>query len=76
MGYTATGTDLDTGAVDQGRARGNASIFAKSDLEFFQHSAVRPNVVYGFYMLERVADPLCYLRELAPLLSNRSIVIC
>ncbi len=75
MGYTVTGTDLDTGAVDQGRARGNASIFAESDIEFFQHSTVRPNVVYGFYMLERMADPLSYFRELAPLLSSRSIVI-
>jgi Macrocin-O-methyltransferase (TylF)/Methyltransferase domain len=75
MGYTATGTDLNADAVDQGRARGNASIFSKSDLEFFQHSAVRPNVVYGFYTLERMADPLCYLRELAPLLSSKSIVI-
>ena len=75
LGFTATGTDLDTGAVDQGRARGNAAIFAKSELEFFRHSAVRPNVVYGFYTLERMADPLGYLRELAPLLSSRSIVI-
>jgi hypothetical protein len=75
LGFTATGTDLDAGAIDQGRARGNASIFAKSELEFFRHSAVSPNVVYGFYTLERMADPLGYLRELAPLLSRRSIVI-
>src|ERR1700733_7804266 len=75
MGYTATGTDLNADAVDQGRARGNASIFSKSDLEFFQHSTVRPNVVFGIYMLERMADPLGYLCELAPLLASRSIVI-
>ena len=75
MGYIATGTDLNIGAVDQGRARGNASIFAGSELEFFRHSGVRPNVVYGFYTLERMADPSSYLRELAPLLSSRSIVI-
>ena len=75
MGYSATGTDWNTDAVDQGRARGNASIFAKSDLEFFQHSTVRPNVVFGIYMLERMADPLGYLCELAPLLASRSIVI-
>jgi hypothetical protein len=75
MGYSATGTDWNIDAVDQGRARGNASIFAKSDLEFFQHSTVRPNVVFGIYMLERMADPLGYLCELAPLLASRSIVI-
>ena len=75
MGYIATGTDLNTGAVGQGRARGNALIFSEADLDFFQNSAVRPNVVYGYYMLERMADPLGYLRDLAPLLASRSIVI-
>jgi trans-aconitate methyltransferase len=75
MGYSATGTDSNTDAVDQGRARGNASIFAQTDLEFFQHSTVRPNVVYGFYMLERMPDPSGYLRKLASLLASKSIVI-
>ena len=67
LGYIATGTDLNTGAVGQGRARGNAAIFSEADLDFFQNSAVRPNVVYGYYMLERMADPLGYLRESGPI---------
>ncbi len=75
MGYSATGTDSNADAIDQGRARENASIFAETEFEFFQRSAVRPNVVYGFYMLERMSDPLSYLRKLAPLLASRSIVI-
>jgi hypothetical protein len=75
MRYTATGTESNAYAVEQGRARGNVSISAGSDIDFFQRTAIRPNVVYGFHVLEQMPDPLFYLHKLAPLLSARSIVI-
>jgi SAM-dependent methyltransferase len=74
-GYPATGTELNAGAVAQGRARGNDAIAAEPDVDFLQRAGRQPNVVFGFHSFEHMPDPVGYLRDLAPCLASDSIVI-
>jgi hypothetical protein len=66
---------MNSGAISQGRARGNDAIAAVPDAEFLRHTGRRPNVVFGFHVLEHMTDPVHYLRELATCLAADSIVI-
>jgi SAM-dependent methyltransferase len=74
-GYLTTGTELNAGAVAQGRARGNAAIFAEPDADFLRRVDRQPNVVFGHHVFEHMPDPVGYLRNLAPCLATDSIVI-
>jgi SAM-dependent methyltransferase len=74
-GYATTGTDLSQPAIADGRARGNPNIHAEPDIEFLTGHSIRPNVVYGYHVLEHMPDPLGYLRSLARILADESIVI-
>jgi len=74
-GYSATGTELNAGAVAQGRARGNDAISAEPDADFLRRVGRQPNVVFGFHVFEHMPDPVGYLRDLASCLASDSIVI-
>jgi SAM-dependent methyltransferase len=75
LGHSVTGTELNADAIAQGRERGNDAIYAEDDLAFFKRSGVRPNIVYGYHVLEHMPDPVSYLSDLASLLATDSIVI-
>ena len=73
-GRQASGTDLNASAIEQGRSRG-ADIHATMDAEFLATRAQKPNVLYGYHMLEHVPDPIAYLTELRAHLAPDSIAI-
>lgn len=74
-GYATSGTDLAKPAISDGRLRGNMHIFAEPDIAFLAGRRTKPNVVYGYHVLEHMPDPILYLKELAKLLPPDAIVI-
>lgn len=75
LGYDTTGTDLNAQAIARGREIGNTAIHAEDDLTFLRRTDRRPNVVYGYHVLEHMPDPVGYLRSLSALLAPDSIAI-
>jgi|SRR5579885_579542 len=71
-GLKATGTDLNAAAVAAGRKRG-ADIHAVSDAEFLARQKQKPNVVFGFHMLEHVPSLVAYLAALRDHLARDAI---
>jgi SAM-dependent methyltransferase len=73
-GVRATGTDLNASAIEQGRKRG-ANVQTGNDAEFLATLKVKPNVIYGYHMLEHVPNPVEYLRGIAGQMARDSVAI-
>ncbi len=73
--YPTTGTDLNTAAVAAGTARGNMAISSEDAAAFLRQTGRRPNVVYGYHVLEHMPDPAQSLIELKDYLAPDAIVI-
>lgn len=74
-GYRASGTELNEGAVAQGRARGNEEIHPESAIDFLGRQAEPANAVYSYHALEHFTDPFAFLRELREVMDPNGLII-
>lgn len=74
-GHMAFGIDINSSAIEQGRERGNPSIFDYTPQQFLEAEKIRVDVIISYHMLEHVPDPLSYLRQLAPVLNDDAVVM-
>ncbi|MCE2736941.1 MAG: glycosyltransferase [Rhodobacter sp.] len=73
QGYVAFGLDLNSRAISEGRARGNAFIFDLTPEQFAKSFGVKADFVYSFHMLEHVPDVRSYLKSLHALLNDGGV---
>lgn len=74
-GITASGTDWNDQAILEGGDYGVHDISALPDGEFLSVRASRPNVVFGFQVLQRQREPAAYLAMLASHLAEEGIIV-
>ena len=74
-GYDASGTELNAGAVAEGRARGNTRIFAESALDYLARKSKAVQVVYSFHAIEHFTDPFDFIAEVSARIDPDGIII-
>lgn len=75
LGYAASGTELNSTAVEQGRARGNTAIFAEDAIGYLRRTGTRPKVVYSYHAIEHFVDPFSFLTELRSVIDPDGLLI-
>jgi SAM-dependent methyltransferase len=74
-GLETTGTEANKRAVEEGRLRGNRHIFSEDTRMFLRRWPNKPNVVYGYHVLEHLTNPVRFLNELRSIVSPQAIFI-
>ena len=73
QGHVAFGLDLNTRAISEGRARGNAFIYDLTPDQFTKSLGIKADFIYSFHMLEHVRDLRSYLESLDALLNDGGV---
>lgn len=74
-GRTAFGLDLNSRAIAEGRARGNAFLFDVPAADFRGIAGTAADVIYSYHMLEHVRDLRAYLISLHEVLSDGGVAL-
>lgn len=75
QGISASGTELNKLAVEDGKLRGALDIHSVTDVEFLSTRNRKPDVIYGYHVLEHIPDPVKYLQEIKEHLAPGGIII-
>lgn len=73
-GYQASGTDLNAAAIEEGRQLGVVDTKALHDIDYLKSRDTKPDVIYGFHVLEHMPDPVTYLRDVSQFLADGGII--
>jgi SAM-dependent methyltransferase len=74
-GFRATGTELNAGAVNEGRTRGNMAIHAESALDFLGRETSKTQIVYSYHAIEHFPDPFDFMQKLTSVMDPEGILI-
>lgn len=74
-GYSATGTELNSSAVEQGRQHGNHYIHSQDTVTFLRGQSNLPSVIYSYHALEHFTDPFSFLDELKDCVAPDGIIV-
>jgi len=75
QGIQASGSDIDVSAIEAGKEYGVLDTHGGRDVDVIASLPSKPDVVFGFHALDRVADPEDYLTGLADSLGDDAILI-
>jgi SAM-dependent methyltransferase len=72
-GFDATGTELNSDAIEQGKGAGNEGIFAEDAASFLKRTGRTVHLLYSFHALEHMPDPVSFLVSLRECLRPDSV---
>jgi SAM-dependent methyltransferase len=72
-GFDATGTELNSDAIEHGKAAGNDGIFAEDAAAFLKRMGRSVHLLYSFHALEHMPDPVCFLVSIRECLRPDSV---
>ena len=74
-GFNTSGTELNAGAVEQGRSKGNDAIFAEDAVAYLTRTGIQPQVIYSWHAIEHFTDPFSFIADIKNLLAPDGILI-
>jgi hypothetical protein len=72
-GFDATGTELNSDAIQQGKTAGNEGIFAEDTAVFLKRMGRTVHLLYSFHALEHMTDPVAFLTSIRECLRPDSV---
>lgn len=74
-GYLASGTELNRGAVEAGRQRGNLAIHAVDAVQYLDGSGMQADVIYSWHAIEHFTEPLQFLDSIVARLKPGGLLV-
>ncbi len=74
-GYSAFGMDFNPAAIAEGRTRGNSHIYPSIEAAATENPCTGFGLVYAYHVLEHVAEPSNFLKQLLPFLANDAVLV-